>query len=308
MFNLNPGLAPLAIQVYALCQHIKTPLHHPEREDKGRYRGSLVATVLALVTALAAACSTGSPPPTPSPTPPPERAEAATFTVAKVVDVVDGVTIDVEIGGQVFRVRYLGVEVPDAGDPGANGPSLSQRALEFNRFHLKGGTVDLEGDSVDTDQSGRLLRYVYVAGEMVNKALLSNGYAAVATFPSDFKYIDAFHVAEESAKNARRGVWSPQGSPGDFDASTPGPTPVQAFSGGTLPKLPSSSSSAAVCDYSETDEPVIKGNIETHTGERVYHVPEGFFYSTTVISADDGDRWFCTEEEALATGWKKSKH
>ena len=53
---------------------------------------------------------------------------------------------------------------------------------------------------------------------------------------------------------------------------------------------------------------VIKGNIDTDTDEKVYHVPGGFFYRTTVVQKENGDRWFCTEQEALAAGWKKSKH
>ena len=65
---------------------------------------------------------------------------------------------------------------------------------------------------------------------------------------------------------------------------------------------------AAVCDYSGTAEPVIKGNVEARTGERIYHVPGGFYYSTTVITESIGDRWFCTKQDALAAGWKKSAH
>jgi micrococcal nuclease len=294
------------MQVHALYQRIKAPFL-PEWEAESIRRGSLVATILALVAALTTACATGSPSPTPSPTPPPARDEAQSFTVAKVVDVIDGVTIDVEIDGQVFRVRYLGVEVPEVDPQGASGPTLSARAFEFNRFHLKSGTVEMERDSIDMDTAGRLLRYVYVNGEMVNMALLTSGYAAVATSPPEFKHRNAFDIAEEIAKSARSGVWSPRASSADVDASLPGPSPSQPFGGGTLPQMPGPLGSATACDYSETDEPVIKGNIEPRTGEQVYHVPGGFFYSTTVISASDGDRWFCTEEEAMAAGWKRSK-
>ena len=105
------------------------------------------------------------------------------FTAARVVRVIDSITIDVEIDGQVFRVRYLGVQVSDTPVLGADGASISERALQFNRFHLQSGLVELERDIMDTDTSDRLLRYVYVNGEMVNKALLTNGYATVASFP-----------------------------------------------------------------------------------------------------------------------------
>jgi len=51
----------------------------------------------------------------------------------------------------------------------------------------------------------------------------------------------------------------------------------------------------------------IKGNISYSTGERIYHVPDGAFYEKTVIDASRGERWFCTEDEAQANGWRKSE-
>lgn len=51
----------------------------------------------------------------------------------------------------------------------------------------------------------------------------------------------------------------------------------------------------------------IKGNISTNTGERIYHVPGQQYYDQTVITASKGERWFCTEAEAKAAGWRKSK-
>lgn len=50
----------------------------------------------------------------------------------------------------------------------------------------------------------------------------------------------------------------------------------------------------------------IKGNISS-SGERIYHMPGQRFYDKTVISESAGERWFCTEDEAIAAGWRKSK-
>jgi len=52
---------------------------------------------------------------------------------------------------------------------------------------------------------------------------------------------------------------------------------------------------------------LIKGNISFRTGEKIYHVPGGEFYDETVINASKGERWFCTEAEARAAGWRKSQ-
>lgn len=54
-------------------------------------------------------------------------------------------------------------------------------------------------------------------------------------------------------------------------------------------------------------ECVIKGNVSIETGERIYHVPGQEYYDETVIDEDYGERWFCTEEDAVAAGWRKSR-
>lgn len=51
----------------------------------------------------------------------------------------------------------------------------------------------------------------------------------------------------------------------------------------------------------------IKGNISYNTGEKIYHVPGQEYYSETRISLLKGERWFCSEEEARAAGWRKSR-
>jgi endonuclease YncB( thermonuclease family) len=51
----------------------------------------------------------------------------------------------------------------------------------------------------------------------------------------------------------------------------------------------------------------IKGNISMNTGERIYHVPGGEYYDETRISPGKGERWFCSEAEAQAAGWRRSK-
>ncbi len=50
----------------------------------------------------------------------------------------------------------------------------------------------------------------------------------------------------------------------------------------------------------------IKGNISFDSGEKIYHVPGGRFYDATVISPGQGERWFCTEQEAINNGWRRS--
>lgn len=50
-------------------------------------------------------------------------------------------------------------------------------------------------------------RCVYVGDDMVNAALVRNGYPQVATLPPDVKYQDRFLAAQREAREAGRGLW-----------------------------------------------------------------------------------------------------
>ena len=129
---------------------------------RGVFASDNLTGVMFIVTALLfiamPGCSDPSVSAVPSPTLAAVPAEPRSFTVARLVRVVDAITIDVEVDGRTFRVRYLGVEVSEIPVSGTAGASFGERATQFNRFHLQGGSVELERDIVDTDSSGRLLR------------------------------------------------------------------------------------------------------------------------------------------------------
>ena len=42
-------------------------------------------------------------------------------------------------------------------------------------------------------------------------------------------------------------------------------------------------------------------------GTRIYHVPGGASYAKTRIDTAKGERWFCGESEARASGWRRAK-
>ena len=264
-----------------------------------------VPFLLVCVAVFVAACSDDEAGDVTSGAPPPRQVPKGEVVEARVVGVVDGALIEVDIAGQLFRVRYLGVELAQSTE--ADGPSFTREALEFNRFLVDGRTVELERGSTEADAVGNLLRYVYVDGEMVNMALLTNGYAKVSSFPADFEYKMQFLLAEENAKASARGIWAAT-SGGERVTPSPGATatPAQQFGGGTLP-VPPPGLGRDTCDFTGNSDAVIKGNVDSRTGERTYHVPGGLFYGTTVVDEDQGDRWFCTEEEAVQAGWHRSK-
>lgn len=78
-----------------------------------------------------------------------------------------------------------------------------------------------------------------------------------------------------------------------------------------LPDLPSFFSHASEVAVSAargaSSTCTIKGNISINTGERIYHVPGQMFYDETIISPQFDERWFCTEAEARAAGWRRAR-
>ena len=50
----------------------------------------------------------------------------------------------------------------------------------------------------------------------------------------------------------------------------------------------------------------IKGNISAR-GERIYHFAGQDYYGRTRIDTDKGERYFCSEAEARAAGWRRSR-
>jgi len=130
--------------------------------------------------------------------------------VARVVEVVDGDTIKVEMNGRIYTVRYIGIDTPELHHPHKPVEYYAREAYEKNRELVEGKTVILEKDVSETDRYGRLLRYVYVDGIFVNAYLVEQGYARAVTFPPDVKYAELFLQLEREAREAGRGLWAAQ--------------------------------------------------------------------------------------------------
>ena len=126
-----------------------------------------------------------------------------------VVRVIDGDTIKIS-GGQ--RVRYIGIDTPEVGDyPQYYGPE----AAIFNDQLLAGRKVYLEKDVSEKDRFGRLLRFVYAGGILVNAELVREGYARAKVFPPDTRHAQCFAALEQEAREGKRGIWGKQYSPSE---------------------------------------------------------------------------------------------
>lgn len=162
-----------------------------------------------------------------APTPRPATATSqpqATAGDAQVVRIVDGDTIDVSIGGQTLRVRYIGINTPETVDPNRPVECMGKEASAANTQLVEGKRVRLEKDVSETDRFGRLLRYVYVGDLFVNAELVRQGYAQVSTFPPDVKYQDLFLKLQTEARDAGRGLWRACSAPTATSAPVVRPT------------------------------------------------------------------------------------
>jgi len=121
---------------------------------------------------------------------------------AVVYRAIDGDTVEL-VNGQ--KVRYIGIDSPEIEN---KTECFGQQAKTANANYVEGKTVKLEKDVSETDEYGRLLRYVYVGNLLINEELIKGGYAKVATFPPDVKYLSRFKGMEKQAKDMKLGLWS----------------------------------------------------------------------------------------------------
>src|ERR671925_1352101 len=111
---------------------------------------------------------------------------------ARVLRVIDGDTIEVELAGKAETVRLIGVDTPETRHPRKPVQAFGKEATAFTRQMVEGKEVRLEFDVQPRDKYGRLLGYVYVGDTMLNAELVRQGYAQVATYPPNVKYQERF--------------------------------------------------------------------------------------------------------------------
>lgn len=191
------------------------------------------------------------------------------------VRVVDADTLDV---GEI-RVRLHGVDAPEADQPclDARGRAFAcgDAATAFARARWEGREATCE--ALDRDRYGRVVARCTVAGEDLGASLVSGGraYAAIA-------YSRDYAPAEEAARDGGAGFFA-----GRFD-------PPWAFRAAARGEAAPRASVSGDCR--------IKGNV-SRSG-RIFHPPGSRDYDRTAIDEAAGERWFCTEAQALAAGWR----
>lgn len=138
-------------------------------------------------------------------------ATASSKTSAKVVKVIDGDTVSVEIGGKKETIRLIGIDAPESTDPRKPVQCFGIEASKKARELLSGKTVLLESDVTqgDRDKYQRLLRYIFLEDKTnINQLMISEGYAHEYTYSLPYKYQEEFKNAEKTAREGKKGLWA----------------------------------------------------------------------------------------------------
>jgi endonuclease YncB( thermonuclease family) len=132
-------------------------------------------------------------------------------SVFKVLKVVDGDTISVDVRGKKEVVRLLGIDTPESVDPRKPVQCFAKEATNKLKTFIDGKSVILVDDSTqgNRDKYGRLLRYVYLSDNVrtfVNGEMIKQGYAfSYKQYPT--KMLDRFNSFEKYAREHNLGLW-----------------------------------------------------------------------------------------------------
>jgi len=189
------------------------------------------------------------------------------------VGVVDGDTL--RVGGTLVRLQ--GIDAPELAQTCGDGFRCGIWVRQRVAGHLGGRFATC--DDLGPDIYGRVLARCDVGGRDVGQWIVRQGLALAFR-----RYGQTYVPAEQAALDAGRGLHRLE------------------------MQRPSAYRRAKA--NAEVQEPVpdgcvIKGNISLKG--RIYHMPGQAFYATTRVRPQQGERWFCTEQEAQAAGWRRAQ-
>ncbi|OYD82526.1 thermonuclease family protein [Azospirillum brasilense] len=207
------------------------------------------------------------------------------------VSVIDGDTL--EIHGT--RIRLHGIDAPESAQLCQDAAGKDWRCGQKAALALSDriGRRPVTCEQKDKDRYGRVVAACFVNGENLNAWMAANGWAMAYR-----QYSKDYVGAEATARAARAGIWAGTFQPPwEWRAAKREGKPQAANQSRPAPAAAPAGAPSSGCQ--------IKGNINSK-GERIYHVPGGRSYDQTQIDTGDGERWFCSEGEAQAAGWRRA--
>ena len=197
------------------------------------------------------------------------------------VKIIDADTISIK--GE--KIRLSGIDAPETSQLCLNSKEESYTCGRRATQQLIQLIASNQSKSVEckyrgSDKYGRLIGNCWVGGIFINSWLVRNGWAMAYR-----KYSEEFIEEEMDARKKKVGIWN-----GTFVEPWKWRQGVRLSS--EVISIPGGCS--------------IKGNISS-SGEKIYHVTGGQYYTRTKINQSKGEKWFCSEKEAKFAGWRKSK-
>lgn len=212
------------------------------------------------------------------------------YTYYQITRVVDGDTVKISMNGKEETFRLIGLDTPETVDPRKEVQCFGIEASNKAKELLTGKKVRVETDSSQGtyDKYNRMLGYIYLEdGLFYNKYMIEQGYAHEYTYGTPYKYQTEFKNTQKLAQANKAGLWSPNTCNGN--------TTTTAVTK-TLEVTPTNNATGSC---------TIKGNISS-TKEKIYHMIGCGSYTKTVIDESTGEKWFCSEQEAISAGWRKA--
>ena len=192
------------------------PSHSPATTRSPTETETPTPTAIATPTLMATETPTPTATPTHTPTPTPTMEFGRVLVL--VTKVISGDTIEVAMGEQTLRVRYLLIDAPEQDEP------YGLLARQRNAALVQSQAVFIEPDGPDADASGALLRYVFLPGErFVNELLVRDGLARFVASPGATRREYTLREAQVQAMVSGVGQWS---TPTPVPQVTLTPTPV----------------------------------------------------------------------------------
>jgi micrococcal nuclease len=128
----------------------------------------------------------------------------------RVVEVIDGDTIKVDIGEKIETIRLIGMDTPEIANPhNPQDDYFGPEAARYTKKLLENQSVYLIPDPMQSnrDKYNRLLRYVFLEdGTLVNAKLVAGGYAYNYIY-EPFQLMKQFDYLEKQAKENQLGLW-----------------------------------------------------------------------------------------------------
>ena len=121
---------------------------------------------------------------------------------ARVVEVVDGDTIRVDLNGEETPVRLIGIDTPEKDGPYTDEECYGEQATRYTAEALGGRDVELEFDVERTDRFDRTLAYVWIDDGLFNERILRGGVRGARDVPSQRSLRRPLH--RSSAASPRR--------------------------------------------------------------------------------------------------------